>query len=85
MIYGFLDARLWESASVEHRSLLVARIYRRRSSNFGIRLPDFGVGDHHWIPAKQARTWPVPESDIGTPESSLAKFQQNQPESCHCH
>jgi hypothetical protein len=45
----FLHTRLWESVNVGHCSLLVARIYCRRSSNFGIRLPESGgIG---WIPA----------------------------------
>jgi len=36
-----LHARLWESATTEYWSLLVARLYRRKFPNFGIWLPDF--------------------------------------------
>jgi hypothetical protein len=38
----FLHVRLWESATAEHWSLLVARLYHRRPLNFDIRLQDFG-------------------------------------------
>lgn len=38
--FSFLHIRLWESAATEHWSLLVARIYCRRSLNFGIQLSE---------------------------------------------
>jgi hypothetical protein len=47
----FLHVRLWESVTAEHWSLLVVRIYHRRSPNFGIRLPE--SGGTGWIPANQ--------------------------------
>jgi hypothetical protein len=39
---SFLQAHLWESATAEHWSLLVAWIYCRKSTNFGIRSPESG-------------------------------------------
>jgi hypothetical protein len=51
--YLFLHPRLWESATSRHWNLLVAWIYRRRSPNFGIRLPE------------SARHWPNSDDIIG--------------------
>jgi hypothetical protein len=53
--YSFLKAHLWESAFAEHWSLLKARNYHQKSSNFDIRLPDSGYDNRRWILAKQAR------------------------------
>jgi hypothetical protein len=57
---SFFQARLWESATAEHWSLLVAWLYRRKSLNFGTWLPE--SGGNGWILAMVARIWyPPPE------------------------
>jgi hypothetical protein len=52
---SFLHGRLWKSTTVGHWSLLVTRLYHRRSPDFGIRLSKSG-----WPNSSQlAGIWPV--------------------------
>jgi hypothetical protein len=61
--FSFWHTCLWEFTTTNHWSLLVARIYRRRSLNFRIRSQESGGISR--IPISVARIWPVlPESGM---------------------
>jgi hypothetical protein len=72
---SFFQTRLWKSVTSGHWSLLVARIYSRRSPNFGIRSPDFVAGNRRQNPAN-------PDSGkIGQNLATAVGFWPSSPES----